>query len=204
MQGKSILWKDIYNVREKSEARTGGRIALRVFLQTFTGMASAVVLAFSGGAALAAPPPATSAPMKCFQEWDANENYDREGWIGAKVADVKGIFLGCGNRHTGIIHIAHPESTGTIHPIFANTQTDFLRCFEAIANTGKRSPDPAFPAERTRVELTYEIKTDLGRLPQTATLIFDNARRFVYTMFTSNGASSPNGDNWSGCRGIPV
>lgn len=204
MQGKSILWKDMYDVCKRSEARAGGRIALKVFRRTIVGMASAVALAFSGAAGLAAPPPATSTPMKCFQEWDANANYDRDGWIGARVADFKGIFLGCGNRHSGVIHIAHPESTGTIHPIFENTQNDFLRCFESIASSGERTPDPAFPTERTRMQLIYFLETEFGRTPQTATIIYDNARRFVYTIFTSNGSFSPKGDNWSGCRNMLV
>lgn len=190
------------NVPKKSEKGVGGRITLRVFRGTIIGMVSAVALVFSSEAVLAARPPSSSTPMRCLYEWEKNPNYVGDGWVGARVADVNGIFLGCGDERSGIIHIAHPESTGSIHPISASTQDEFLRCFELVATRGVRSADKDFPSSRTRVEFTYYLKTQLGSLPQFATIIYDNTGRFVWTFFTSSGSFSRQGNNWSGCTNI--
>ncbi len=187
------------NVPRKSEERAGERITLRVFRRTIIGMVSAVALVFSSEAVLAARPPSFATPMRCMYEFDKNDNYIGDGWVKARVADVKGIFLGCGDEQSGIIHIAHPESMGNSHPISGSTQDEFLQCFKLVATNGERSPDKRFPSSRTRVEYTYYVNSQFGWVPQTATIIYDNARRFVWTFFTSSGSFSPKGNNWSDC-----
>jgi hypothetical protein len=157
------------------------------------------------GTASSEPPPSVTPPFKCFQAWARDGeglDYFREGWVGARVADVNGIFLGCGDESTGVIHIAHPDSNSTsgLHPITEANQNTFLQCFVLIAQSGIRVPDKGFPQTRTRAEYTYYVNSDkFGRVPQKATIIFDNAARFAYTVFTSSGSFSPQGDNWPSC-----
>lgn len=170
-------------------------------------LVSVVVLSiYFTGTVSAEPPPPVVLPFKCLQAWDRDGRgveYRKEGWVKAKVADVNGIFLGCGDESSGVIHMAHPDTTSTtgLHTITVANQLTFLQCFELIAKFGARVPDPGFTKTRTRAEYTYVvIVPNNRRIEQKATIIFDNAARFAYTVFTSNRKEiSPLGDNWSGC-----
>lgn len=124
-----------------------------------------------------------------------------EGWVAAPVLDVNGVFLGCGDERSGVIHIAHPESTGNVHPIYPAQVRDFSRCHEKIATFGTQRPDNNFPGTRTRYEYTYYVDSNLGPIPQTATIVKDNAGRFVWTMFTPETSDVPQGKDWLGCAG---
>ncbi|MFD2419751.1 hypothetical protein [Amycolatopsis pigmentata] len=149
--------------------------------------------------ATAAPPAPDNTPLDCFWQWANNPNYVGDGWVGARVSDVNGVFLGCGDELSGIIHIADPDSTGSIHPIFADTQADFLACFWNIATFGSQRPDNDFPNDRTRYEFQYTYWTNVGfPATQTATLIKNNVGRFVWTMFTQTDFS-PDGNDWYSC-----
>lgn len=96
-----------------------------------------LVLSIVGVAEAQAPRSAT--PIQCLQAWDQDGisvDYVGDGWVEAPVADINGIFLGCGDATTGMVHIAHPDTTGSLHPVYADTQVVFLRCFELIASSG--------------------------------------------------------------------
>ena len=136
-------------------------------------------------------PPTYSSPLDCFAEFDGNDNYFIDGWVNARVADINGVFLGCGDERSGIIHIGHPESTGNVHPITAQNQGYFLTCFQTIALRGTSRPDSGFPQTRTKRTFTYN-----GGV---ASFIFDNSGRFVWSMFTST-ALDLDGADWYGCQ----
>lgn len=123
------------------------------------------------GSANAAPPPPISTPLECINSFSNNPDYVSEGWVAAEVASWNGVFLGCGDERSGIIHIAHPESTGSIHPVFEDTQSAFLACFRNIANSGAQRPDDEFPQTRTRYERSYVKESILGPVRLKATLI---------------------------------
>lgn len=162
----------------------------------------ATILSVASAGVAEAQAPASATPFQCLQAWDQDGeslDYVGDGWVGVRVIDVGGVFLGCGDELSGVVHIAHPDTTGTLHPIFENTQNAFIQCFQLIANSGTRRADDDFPASRTRAEFTYYVNSQFGQIPQTATIIFDNAGRFAYTVFTSSGSFSPEGNNWGGC-----
>lgn len=162
-------------------------------------LATILALAIGATSSYAAPPPYSVEPMRCIAEFNENDNYVGEGWVAARVAESNGVFLGCGDERSGVIHIAHPESTGNVHPVYPETQYEFVQCFKAVAALGYQKPDKNFPNTRTRYEYTYYVDSPAGPLPHTATLIKDNAGGFVWTMFTS----SPNDADWVGCTAGP-
>jgi hypothetical protein len=150
--------------------------------------------------AAADSPPALSSPMDCVNQFDDNPDYVGEGWVDALVSTSNGISLRCGDERSGVVHIAHPESNGTTHPVSAETQNRFLSCFRAIVSSGRSEPDRKFPESRTRYELFYGSDEFQGvPLTKTAALIADNARGFVWTMFTSGSKEFPDGNDWRGC-----
>lgn len=66
-----------------------------------------LVLSIVGVAEAQAPRSAT--PIQCLQAWDQDGisvDYVGDGWVEAPVADINGIFLGCGDATTGMVHIA--------------------------------------------------------------------------------------------------
>lgn len=142
-------------------------------------------------------PPIVVKPMDCLAAWDNNADYFASGWVGAKVADVNGVFLGCGDVESGIIHIAHPVTSGTRHPISTETQDFFVRCFRAIAQYGSTFRDRFFPDDRTRYNLVYDYPSPTST---NAAFIRDNRGGFVYTMYTGGlpGFNAPT-NNWAGC-----
>ncbi len=109
-------------------------------------LAIAVPASAGGGSADAAPPPPGDVnPLECLNQWDNNPNYVGEGWVGARVRVVRDVlerevFLGCGDELSGVIHIAHPDTTGTLHPIPPGEEASFLRCFERTIQTSAISP----------------------------------------------------------------
>ncbi len=114
-------------------------------------LAAILILSLATSNAYAVPPPPIVEPMRCIAEWNENDNYVGEGWVAARVGDVNGVFLGCGDERSGLIHIAHPESTGTVHPVWPHAQFEFLRCFELIAKMGVQKPDNNFPGRSNQV-----------------------------------------------------
>ncbi|MGH3937764.1 MAG: hypothetical protein ACRDTG_03890 [Pseudonocardiaceae bacterium] len=152
--------------------------------------------------ASAAPPPAEPTPTQCLNEFSSNPDYVGDGWVGARVSgppsgnpfDLFEFFnpqdreysLFCGDELSGVVHIAHPESTGTVHPISPDDEEQFLMCWRRTIAGGDPEPDVA---GRTRFVLEY-------REGEFATAIVDNERRFTYTLFTSTGAE---GNDWSRC-----
>lgn len=164
--------------------------------------AVALLTTTSASQALAVPPPPGFVnPMQCIVEFNDNPDYVGEGWVNAPVLDVNGVFLGCGDERSGFIHIAHPESTGNVHPVYPAQVRDFSRCFQNIANFGMQRPDNNFPDTRTRYEYVYYVDSILGPIPQTGTIVKDNAGRFVWTMFTPETSDVPQGNDWIGCAG---
>lgn len=144
------------------------------------------------GSASAAPPGTNVRPLDCLREFDHNPNYVGEGWIAAMVASANGYMLGCGNELSGVVHIAHPASTGTFHPIPANDEDLFLQCWRRTLEDGVPEPDGV---GRTRYVYTHGYSKDR------ATVIVDDRGKFTYTMFTSDGSA---GNNWLGCNVIEM
>jgi hypothetical protein len=108
--------------------------------------------------------------------------------------------LRCGDERSGVVHIAHQDSTGTTHPVSVENQNAFVRCFRVIASSGRTEPDNKFPESRTRYEIFFGRDEFQGvPLTKTGTLIVDNERGFVYTMFTSGSTKFPRGNDWRGC-----
>jgi hypothetical protein len=151
--------------------------------------------------AAAEPPPAISSPTDCINRFDDEGlDYVGDGWVDALVSATNGISLRCGDERSGVVHIAHPDSTGTTHPVSAENQNAFVRCFRVIASSGRAEPDNKFPESRTRYEIFYGRDEFQGvPLTKTGTLIVDNERGFVYTMFTSGSTKFPRGNDWRGC-----
>lgn len=166
-------------------------------------LAVSSVLVISSTSASAAPPPPDHAvtPMTCIYQYNENDLYVEEGWVGAAVDYENGVFLGCGDERSGVIHIAHPNSSGNTHPVYERDQDDFLRCFSNLAHRGSKEPDKNFPDTRTRYKFTFYIETSIGTVPQMAQMVVDNAGGFVYTIWTPEHNSYPRGNNWYGCAG---
>jgi hypothetical protein len=181
-------------------ARARRDMGVHVHRLTVVGVFLLAGVLVSAGPAAAAPPPAISSPMDCINQFDDNPDYVGEGWVDALVSTSNGISLRCGDELSGVVHIAHPESNGTTHPVSAETQNFFLRCFRAIVSDGKSQPDRKYPESRTRYEFFYGTDEFQGvPLTKTATLIVDNERGFVWTMFTSGSKAFPDGNDWRGC-----
>lgn len=141
----------------------------------------------SGQTALAGPPPSQPSPKQCLDEWDDNDNYVGDGWVSARVRTASnGWFVGCGDERSGIIHIAHPDSTGREHPITSSTEGNFLKCWNAAVTRGSehRMSDG-------RIRITWK-----PRGTAFARGYFAADRKFTWTFFTSKGAK---GNDWSGC-----
>jgi hypothetical protein len=160
------------------------------------------LVGLNSATAVAVPPPSLVRPLDCLREFDESPHYARDGWARARVADVAGVFLGCGDEMSGVIHIAHPESRGHTHPIPPGAENSFLWCFERTIRLGRQRPDNDYPESRTRYEYAYN--GDIGApfpmagASQRATAIVDNAGGFVWTFFAS-GPRSPQSNNWGGC-----
>lgn len=154
--------------------------------------------------AQAAPPPGRVSGLDCLREWDLNDDYVGEGWVQARVAEVDGVVLGCGDERSGMIHIAHEQSGGSTHPVDASNYGAFLECFGLLVRSGRQSPDVDHPQTRTRYDLVYKYSSAGGYpIPLHAVVIKDNAGGFVYTMFTST-VEVARGNDWTGCtrRGL--
>jgi hypothetical protein len=160
-----------------------------------------IAMTLLGGASVAQAnqPPAANRPLDCLAEWNTNPLYVADGWVDAPVAEVNGVFLGCGDLDTGVVHIGDESTRGTLHPITPGTEDAFLVCFESLARFGTVEPDPAFPQTRDRYRLSFTEPTQFGDLPVGATMYVDREQRFVYTIFTSKTKATPQGNNWSGC-----
>jgi hypothetical protein len=185
-------------VAQAARARRG--MGVYVHRLTVLGAFFLAGVLMSAGPAAAAPPPAISSPMDCINQFDDNPDYVGEGWVDALVSTSNGISLHCGDELSGVVHIAHPESNGTTHPVSAETQNLFLRCFRAIVSGGRSQPDRRYPESRTRYELFYGTDEFQGvPLTKMATLIVDNEQGFVWTLFTSGSKAFPDGNDWRGC-----
>lgn len=163
---------------------------------------AATLVLVSAAPASAAPPPPNPTPLQCVDEFTHNDNYVGDGWVGARVEGPpsKGPFgfldrtdrefsLYCGNELAGVVHIAHPESTGTVHPIIAASEESFRACWAVTIAGGAREPQGD---GRSRFVREY-------RKGEFSTAIVDDRHRFTYTLFTT----SPNGSNdWLRCRVI--
>lgn len=170
----------------------------RSLLPSFLVLSAALLLGTSS--AFAAPPAVTPTPLQCFAQWEGNSNYVGDGWVAARVRQTSGTILGCGDEQSGVIHIGHPDTTGSQHPITAETEQAFLACFDSIAVGGSREPDPEFPQTRTRYRISYYAGTVQGiPFTRSATFIRDNSGGFVWSMFTSTSNDFPDGNNWVGC-----
>lgn len=159
-----------------------------------------LVLGLQGPAIAAPPPPGDVSPRECLNQWDGNGNYVGEGWVGARakvVRDVldREVFLGCGDELSGVIHIAHPDSTGTVHPIPPGQEGDFLRCFERTIRSATISDDQG----RRKYEFDWQ-KSNLGnadvpvQVMRSTAIVADNHQpNFVYTFYTTDdgGVSTP-------------
>lgn len=147
----------------------------------------------------AAPPPPLGkvTPSMCIREFTDNDNYIEDGWVNARVQEYfpgPPFVLGCGDELSGVVHIAHPASTGTVHPLDPSGAQDgvFTDCIGNTLYNGKTSETSP---GRVRHDWDY------GAQEQRASVFVDKARSFVYTAFTN----TPNGGNdWAGCAaGFP-
>ncbi|GAB3677607.1 hypothetical protein GCM10027597_18610 [Saccharopolyspora tripterygii] len=132
--------------------------------------------------------------MQCIDAFDHDPDYVGNGWVGALVYTASGeegeVNLLCGDELSGVIHIAHPASTGSVHPVYPDTEYGFGACFEQTITRGKSSVQPDGRVRYVMYNLTSRV---------TSTAIVDGQRRFTYTLFTD---SAPQGDNWLGCSAL--
>lgn len=162
----------------------------------------------------AAPPPPQPTPTQCLNEFSSNDNYVGDGWVGARVAgppqpvDLAGVpdpvdreySLFCGDILSGVVHTAHPESTGTVHPIPPGDEGFFVSCWSEIIRRG-------VPEEQSdgRIRFRYEYGFEDGKImdvvpvPLVAQAIVDKERRFTYTFFTGGGKTTGQGNKWFDC-----
>lgn len=89
-------------------------------------LACSAVLALGADSALAYPSEASPTPLQCLDQWETNDNYVGDGWVAVPVRRTSGTVLGCGDERSGVIHIGHPDTTGNLHPITAETEEAFL------------------------------------------------------------------------------
>jgi hypothetical protein len=147
------------------------------------------------------PIPTVSQPLECVEQFENNPFYRADRWVEARALELNGIFMGCGDEWSGVVHIASEDSKGHTHPVDAASQQDFSTCFEVLVRFGKVSPDRLFPDTRDAYEYLFTEDTQFGPQPVLATLIVDREDRFVWNMFTSNTGATPRGNNWRGCAG---
>lgn len=153
-------------------------------------MAAAFAVPFLASApAHAAPPPGSPSPMQCINEFTNNPNYVGDGWVGGLVATASGAVgeasLFCGDELSGVVHIAHPESTGTVHPVFEDDEDLFTTCWRNTIEFGTPVPDG-----NGRTKITWKRNANV-----TGVVIIDDARRFTYTHYTEGARSN----NWFSC-----
>jgi hypothetical protein len=175
------------------------------------GILSAAMVAASTAPASAAPPPDNRvSPIECLEAWENDPDYLNDGWVDAVVMSVPevGVTLTCGDVRSGVIHIAHEESTGNGHPITRESAEDFLYCLFNTVVGGVRSDDPKFPATRVQYESTYygyaEIMGVRQLVQQKARAFVDRERGFVWTFHTSKSSEYPRSNNWADCSGNPT
>jgi hypothetical protein len=164
-------------------------------------VAAAVVVStlFGGGVAQAVPTVDFATPLECLAAKLNNPNYVADGWVDAPVASAEGVFLGCGDEYSGVVHIGSRQSHGTTHPIYASTQGAFVQCFYKLAREGVISPDPQAPRTRDQYVITFLEPHEFRDIR--ATMIVDRERGFVWAMYTNTTSNSPQGNNWAGCAG---
>jgi hypothetical protein len=147
------------------------------------------LLSTTAPGASAAPPPPEPTSVQCLDEFTNNANYVGDGWVGALV-DTQGDFnLFCGNELTGVIHVGHPDSTGTVHPITVDNQIPFKLCWSTVVAEGTRTADGA-----GRSRFVFVSAAGVR-----GTVIVDDALRFTYAVFTETTERSPQGNDWFGC-----
>lgn len=136
------------------------------------------------------------APTACMNKWDTDlDGYLRDRWEsnlvhaayydgpGAPADGTSEIDMRCGTELYGIIHTAHEDSTGNVHPIFPADEPSFEQCFTNIVFNGGPS---TLPDGRRQLILGNNV----------ASLIYDAQNGSVYTMW-ANGNENTN--NWTGC-----
>lgn len=142
--------------------------------------------------AAAAPPPASPSPTQCLGAFDHDEDYVGNGWPSAPVYRAYGeegtVNLLCGDELSGVVHTAHPASTGNTHPVSpGQDEYSFQACFAETISEGTSS-------KQGDGRVRYVMKNALSGV--TSTAIIDPVRRFTYTVFTD---SAPSGNDWLGC-----
>lgn len=102
------------------------RTTVRLISAIITATAGVMMLASS---AAAAPPPPHPTPFQCVDEFTINDNYVGDGWVGALVTTASGpagdFSLFCVDELSSVVHVANPQSSGTVHPVFADTEDQF-------------------------------------------------------------------------------
>lgn len=173
-----------------------------------------LMIAFSTSAD-AQPPPPQPTPTQCLEAFSSDPNYVGDGWVGARVSGPPPpMYLGgvrdpvdrefslfCGDELSGVVHIAHPESTGTVHPISREDESFFVDCWSRIISRGIQDPE----GDRTRFTYQYGqmMVNGVPVGPLTATAIVDNQRRLTYTVFTGGGNTPGRGNDWFNCAHGP-
>lgn len=154
---------------------------------------TAASITMGASIASAAPPPPDPTPLQCIDEFTFNDNYVGDGWVGALVTTASGAVgefsLFCGDELSGVVHTGHPLSSGTVHPIFEDTQDYYQKCWELTIEDGVVQDIPSDPG-RKRI-----VRTNALGLTSTA---FVDVRGFAYTLFTSEGNSDVSND-WLKC-----
>lgn len=149
---------------------------------------TSLTLIFPPQTALAARAPAQPSPEQCLNAFDDDgDDYVGDGWVGATVERSNGWQLGCGDELSGVIHIAHPESSGSVHPITSATEGDFLTCWAAAVRNGV-----AAKQSDGRTTITWQ-PTKGGKV---AFGYFATDRKFTITFYTRTGGKS---NDWHGC-----
>lgn len=154
-----------------------------------------LVLSLLGASPAAAAPPPNPTPMQCIDEFTNNDNYLGDGWAEGFVAAAGGnegeYVLRCGDVSSGVIHIAHPETTGNLHPVFASTQDAFVACWRRIITFGIGLPDDS---NRLLIEFIIPgVPNARGRA------YVDPQTRITYTTFIAGGGVANN--DWAACAG---
>ncbi len=148
------------------------------------------------------PIPTVASPLECIEQWEGNPFYLADRYTEARAIQLNGIFMGCGDERSGVIHILSEASSGHTHPNRPENVKDFTDCFENAVRFGKREDDRLFPGTRDAYVYSFTEAGPSGiELPVEARLIVDKERHFVWNMFTSITKKTPLGNNWLGCSG---
>jgi hypothetical protein len=113
----------------------------------------AAIFIISAATAASGQTPSANA-NQCLEMWSGDVNrYYREGWDQKLVTSASRInpfpaqrgtlqfSLHCGDERSGVIHIAHPETNGTQHPIAPDQYATFAICVRNIIHSGEFSLD---------------------------------------------------------------